>query len=61
MTSLKIPPLPPGFLEELGKKQGARPFDIRSLEHAPGPFYEGFEEDVKRMRRGEAPLGPLKA
>jgi hypothetical protein len=25
---------------------------------APGPIYEGFEEDVKRMRRGLEPLGP---
>ena len=24
----------------------------------PGPIYEGFEEDVKRMRRGLPPLGP---
>jgi len=23
-----------------------------------GPIYEGFEEDVKRMRRGLEPLGP---
>jgi len=26
----------------------------------PGPFYEGFEEDIRRMRRGLPPMGPRK-
>jgi hypothetical protein len=26
----------------------------------PGQLYEGFEEDVKRMRKGLEPLGPPK-
>jgi hypothetical protein len=28
------------------------------LASGPGPFYEGFEEDLRRMRRGLEPLGP---
>ena len=35
------------------------PIDAAKLKAlAPGPIYEGFEEDVKRMRRGLEPLGP---
>lgn len=30
--------------------------ELRALN--PGPLYEGFLEDVKRMRRGLEPLGP---
>ena len=30
--------------------------ELRALR--PGRLYEGFEEDVKRMRRGLEPLGP---
>ena len=37
----------------------APPIDAAKLRAlAPGPFYEGFLEDVKRMRRGLEPLGP---
>jgi len=32
--------------------------ELRALR--PGPIYEGFEEDIKRMRRGLMPLGPRK-
>jgi hypothetical protein len=32
----------------------------RLLAMGPGPFYEGFDEDIKRMRRGLDPLGPRK-
>jgi hypothetical protein len=32
------------------------PEKLRAL--APGPFYEGFLEDVRRMRCGLEPLGP---
>ncbi len=39
----------------------APPIDLVKLrELSPGPLYEGFEEDVKRMRRGLEPLGPRK-
>ncbi len=48
-------------VEELAREQGSRPFDIRSLDNAPGLFYEGFEEDIKRMRRGGAPFRPRDA
>ena len=27
-------------------------FDPESLKRAPLPFYEGFEEDIKALRRG---------
>ena len=37
----------------------APPIDAAKLKAlAPGPLYEGFLEDVKRMRRGLEPLGP---
>jgi hypothetical protein len=37
----------------------APPIDTARLEAlSPGPLYEGFREDVKRMRRGLEPLGP---
>jgi hypothetical protein len=37
----------------------APPIDIEELRALnPGPIYEGFLEDVKRMRRGLEPLGP---
>ncbi len=39
----------------------APPINARELmESSPGPLYEGFEEDIKRMRRGLEPLGPRK-
>ena len=39
----------------------APPIDLERLRALrPGPLYEGFEEDVTRMRRGLAPLGPRK-
>ncbi len=39
----------------------APPIDLALLRALrPGPLYEGFEEDVKRMRRGLEPLGPRK-
>ena len=35
------------------------PLDFEKLDAlCTGPIYEGFEEDVKRMRRGLPPLGP---
>ena len=30
--------------------------ELRAL--APGPLYDGWLEDVKRMRRGLEPIGP---
>jgi hypothetical protein len=37
----------------------APPIDIDDLmAHCTGGLYEGFEEDVKRMRRGLPALGP---
>jgi len=37
------------------------PINARQLmEMSPGPLYEGFEEDIKRMRRGPEPPGPGK-
>jgi hypothetical protein len=37
----------------------APPIDVADvMAHCTGGLYEGFEEDVKRMRRGLPPLGP---
>jgi hypothetical protein len=37
----------------------APPIDLDRLRSLrPGKLYEGFEEDLKRMRRGLEPLGP---
>jgi hypothetical protein len=37
----------------------APPIDVDDvMAHCTGGLYEGFEEDVKRMRRGLSPLGP---
>jgi hypothetical protein len=37
----------------------APPIDAAKLRAlAPGPFYDGFLEDVRRMRIGLEPLGP---
>ena len=37
----------------------SKPIDAKKLmEMAPGPLYDGFEEDVKRMRRGLPAIGP---
>ena len=45
--------------DELCREQGVGPIDVDKLrELSPGPFYEGFEEDLKRMRRGQQVLGP---
>lgn len=46
---------------QIADEQGVGPIDFEKLmEHSPGPFYEGFREDVRRMRRGLPPLGPRK-
>jgi hypothetical protein len=38
---------------------GTPPIDAARLKAlSTGPIYEGFEEDVKRMRRGQEALGP---
>lgn len=45
--------------EELMVEQGVGPVDVEKMKAlAPEPFYEGFEEDIRRMRRGLDPLGP---
>ena len=37
----------------------APPIDAARLSAlCTGPIYEGFEDDIKRMRRGLEPLGP---
>jgi hypothetical protein len=37
----------------------APPINVAELRKlCTGPIYEGFEEDIKRMRRGLEPLGP---
>ena len=37
----------------------APPIDLERLRALrPGKLYDGFEEDVRRMRRGLEPLGP---
>jgi hypothetical protein len=37
----------------------APPIDLAKLRPlCKGPIYEGFDEDVRRMRRGLEPLGP---
>jgi hypothetical protein len=37
----------------------APPIDVADvMAHCTGGLYEGFEEDVKRMRHGLPPLGP---
>ena len=37
----------------------APPIDVADvMAHCTGGLYEGFEEDVKRMRLGLPPLGP---
>lgn len=47
--------------EELAAEQGVGPVDVEKMKAlAPEPFYEGFEEDIRRMRRGLDPLGPRK-
>jgi hypothetical protein len=46
-------------LDEIIATQGVRPIDPeRLIAHSPGPLYEGFEEDIRRMRRGQSPRGP---
>ena len=48
-------------LAELDEEQGVGPIDMEDLRaNMPDPFYEGFEEDIRRMRRGLPPLGPRK-
>ncbi len=47
--------------EEIAAEQGVGPFDAEWFKaNRPAPFYEGFEEDIRRMRRGLRPLGPRK-
>jgi hypothetical protein len=39
----------------------APPIDpVALMASGPGPLYDGFEEDIKRMRRGLPPIGPRK-
>ena len=54
------PGMPPDkTFEELSAEQGTGPIDIEKLMAlSPGPLYEGFEEDVRRMRSGKLPHGP---
>ena len=48
-------------IDDLCREQGVGPIDPAELARlSPGPFYEGFDEDLKRMRRGEQALGPRK-
>jgi hypothetical protein len=59
----RIPPRPGTpphqSLDEIIAEQGVRPIDAdRLLANSPGPLYEGFEDDIRRMRRGERPRGP---
>jgi hypothetical protein len=67
-----IPPMTEEeFAEELGKVVArarlvpprfdriAPPIDLERVRACrPGKLYDGFEEDVRRMRRGLEPLGP---
>jgi hypothetical protein len=63
---LRSQPPRPGFprqtLEEIALEQGIKgPIDFEEWQReSPGPFYEGFEEDIRRMRRGLPPIGPRK-
>lgn len=49
-------------LAEISAEQGVGPIDIEELKklrsNLAEPFWEGFEEDIRRMRRGLPPLGP---
>jgi hypothetical protein len=46
--------------EDLMQEQGVGPINLAELKELnPGPFYEGFEEDITRMRNGLPPLGPI--
>jgi len=45
---------PPQRIENI-----APPINLEELRATnPGPLYDGFLEDVRRMRRGLEPLGP---
>jgi hypothetical protein len=62
---LRNRPPRPGFprktLEEICAEQGVGPINPDELMAlSPGPLYEGFEEDIRRMRNGQGPLGPRK-
>jgi hypothetical protein len=47
--------------DDLCKEQGVDPIDVDKLmAKSPGPLYEGFERDIKIMRRGGRPLGPCR-
>lgn len=53
--------LPHKTFDELADEQGVGPTDVdRLMALRPPPFYEGFEEDITRMRRGLPPLGRRK-
>ena len=53
--------MPHKTIAELAAEQGVGPINIEELmAKSPGPLYEGFEEDIRRMRRGQLPLGPRK-
>ena len=45
--------------DDLCREQGVGPINLAELRaHNPGPLYDGFEEDLKRTRRGLLALGP---
>jgi hypothetical protein len=71
MTSDELAKTEEGFSKELKRlvaqmrrhppqfDRVAPPIDVADvMAHCTGGLYEGFEEDVKRMRRGLSPLGP---
>lgn len=43
---------------EIADEQGVGPIDLNRLRAIAQGTYEGFEEDVCRMRHGLPPLGP---
>lgn len=60
--------LPPGdpdlmSLSDMAREQGKGPITLETLQEMGNSglaLYEGFEEDVTRMRRGLEPIGPRK-
>jgi hypothetical protein len=63
---LRSRPPRPGFprktLEEIAAEQGVTGLIDWEMwdREGPGPLYEGFEEDIRRTRRGLPPKGPQK-
>jgi hypothetical protein len=46
-------------IDDLCREQGVGPINLAELRALrPGALYEGFHEDLKRMRRGLPALGP---